>query len=128
MIAVRNTETGETQIVASASGYDAPLWEVLAIEVPADLGPLGLDVVGDALVTPPRTLPLFTFLDLWTPAETIAVMQTESQMLAYAWARTLASPVINLGDSRVIAGVQIAVMAGVLTQARADAILAGEPF
>ena len=81
-----------------------------------------------AMPTPERRFSKPEFLDLWTPAETVAVMQSTDPMMSYFWARTLAwDGVFLLSDTRVIAGTMQAVALGILTQARADRIRAGLP-
>ena len=75
----------------------------------------------------PPTLSAVEFIALWTDTEILAVMQTTSPQMAVAWALTMTSPSINLGDDLVHQGVGIARSLGILTDARAAAILAGTP-
>jgi hypothetical protein len=125
VITIRHLETGERQFVASLDGIDLEVWEETAEPVPADLAARAWVVVDGELQPAPRSMPVIDFLLLWTPAETLAVMQTTSPMMAVAWSQTLASPRINLSDERVIAGAELAVSLGILTEARAARILAG---
>lgn len=97
-------------------------------------------VPGSAMTDPPGTVwsptargytdaPVLTtraFLMLWTPAEVLAIRATTSADLAYFHDIALASPVIHLADSRVIAGVGYALAAGVIDAARQAQILANQ--
>jgi hypothetical protein len=84
-------------------------------------------VAKGAFVDALPTLTTLEFLMLWTPTEILAVMQTTSPDMAVAWALTIASPSIDLGNDLVTQGVALAVKLGILTDARAARILAGLP-
>jgi hypothetical protein len=131
MITIRNLETDEREFVASLDGIDLAVWEATDEPVPSDLAARAYTVIDGALAPVPEPERRFTkpeFLDLWTPAETVAVMQSTDPLMAFFWARTLAwDGVFLLSDERVIAGATQAVTLNILTQARADRILAGLP-
>lgn len=131
MIVFRNLETDERQIVAALDGIDLDLWEVTDEDVPNDPESRPYVVIDGALAPVPAPERRFSkpeFLDLWTPAETVAVMKSTDPMMAFFWARTLAwDGVFLLSDSRVIAGAARAVELEILTQTRADRILSGRP-
>ena len=75
----------------------------------------------------PPPISCIDFVALWTPAETLAVMQTTSPEMAVAWAMTLASPQIHLDNPLVLAGIALAESLDILTPARAARIRAGLP-
>jgi hypothetical protein len=85
------------------------------------------EVAAAALLPPPeRRLTKPEFLDLWTPLETVTVMQTTDGLMAYLWARTLAwdGPFL-MSDSRVIAGITRAQELAIITPESAARKLAG---
>ena len=128
---IRHKTTEERQFVSSLDGVDLDVWETTDEPVPADLATRAYVTIEGALVPKPEPERGFTkseFLDLWTPAETVAVMQSTDALMAYFWARTLAwDGLFLLSDSRLIAGAMHALSLNILTQARADRILAGLP-
>lgn len=86
------------------------------------------EVAAVALLPPPeRRLSKPEFLDLWTPLETVAVMETTDGLMKYLWARTLAwdGPFL-MSDSRVVAGIMRAEELGIITPGSAALKLAGQ--
>ena len=131
MITIRHLETDERRFFASLDGVDLGVWEPTDEPVPDDLETRAYVTIEGGLVPKPepeRGFRKSEFLDLWTPAETVAVMQSADPLMAYFWARTLAwDGLFLLSDSRIIAGAMHALSLNILTQARADHILAGLP-
>lgn len=73
----------------------------------------------------PRFVPL-DFLDLFTESEQLAVAQAamvNSQVKLW-YDRMLAATYITIDDPRTVAGIQALVIAGLITQSRADAVVA----
>ncbi len=131
MITIRNLETDERQFVASLDGIDLAVWEETDEPVPDDLATRAYTTIDGALAPVPEPERAFTkpeFLDLWTPTETVAVMQSTDPTMAFFWARTLAwDGTFLLSDERVTAGIAQAQTLNILTEARAARILAGLP-
>jgi hypothetical protein len=128
MIALRNIETGEVQFVFTLDGIDPAVWEETGEPVPTDLESVAYAVQGETLAPVERRLTKPEFLDLWTPAETVAVMQSTDVTMAYLWARTLAwdGPFL-LSDARVLAGIDQAETLELITPASAARKRAGLP-
>jgi hypothetical protein len=128
VIALQNADTGEIQFVEALDGVDLALWLEVEIERPADLESTAYVVVDGELVPAPRRLSKPEFLDLWSPLETVAVMQSSDGMMAYLWARTLAwDGVFLLSDERVLAGIDHAEAIGLITAESAARKRAGLP-
>jgi hypothetical protein len=131
MIVIKHRTTGERMIVTSLNGYDLAIWEATAETVPADFKTRAYTTINGVLApvpTPERRFTKPEFLDLWTPAETVTVMQSTDAMMAFFWARTLAwDGVFLLSDARVESGIVQALALNILTEARAARIRAGLP-
>ena len=75
----------------------------------------------------PPTLNRAAFIALWLPIEAVTVMRSTDDLMLYFWTQVLAVDSLNLGNSRVAAGVAHAVSLNIITEARAARILAGLP-
>lgn len=128
MITIKHKTTGKVQFVTSLAGINLTTWEATATPAPGDLASKAYRGVDGVAVPVERALSKTEFLDLWTPGETVAVMQSTDPMMAFFWARTLAwDGEFLLSDSRIIAGAQHAQSLNILTAARATRILSGQP-
>jgi len=130
MITIRHIETREGQLVESLSGIDMSTWEEVVVQPPAEAAlAAGARYNGFAWVPPAerRALPLFDYLQLWTPAEMAWFKNTNDPIAAQAFILTLGSPVIDLDHPQVIAGIRYAEQAMPLPPGRADRILVGLP-
>jgi hypothetical protein len=118
---------GVRQIVASLDGVDLTVWHDSGEAVPQDLESRAYATINGVLAAD-RRFTKAEFMDLWTPAETVAMMRSPDALLAYFWLRVLASDGdVTMLDSRTVAGIAQAVTAGILTTARAARIRAGLP-
>ena len=140
MIALRNADSGEIQImpsadVAAAQGYAAPDW--VEIDTPPGDGWTWNNATQAWVApAPPRlwVLRLF-FTTLFTPMEFLTIRQWQpagtptADDLTFMWAREviLTLPVINLDDSNTTAALAMCQARSLLSEARVARILAGLP-
>lgn len=131
MIALRHLESGEVQIVTSATGYGEG-WETLP-EPPA-LDGWAWDNTARAWVQRGKRLWRLTeFLTtLCTPAEVVAIETAPTSTpdgLLMRWAAIVTRTVetVNLDDANTQAFIALAVQNGIITPQRAARILSGLP-
>lgn len=129
MIVLRRAADGETQIVASADGYDMEEWELLNVEPPeAPLAAARLLADGAWVPPPPpRRMTYIESLRLLTTAEIRAALESTIYDVRFAVAMAQGAQFVDLDDPLFVLGLGAFVQHGILTAARAARVLTGLP-
>jgi hypothetical protein len=109
---------------------ELPPGEILELAGAAAEAPIGAGWrrEGEGFAPPPgpaRVIPASVFVSCFTPAETAALLAIPE--LAQAALLAAAQGAVNLDSPRLAALMALAVAEGALTEARAEAVMRGEP-
>jgi len=113
--------------VASAIFYspdpDDPAMGTLT--VPDEYEAVVLAADPDASPQPPRRFTFLEFMDLLTPAEQVAIVESSNINVKIFLLMATGAQYINLDDSRTVAAIEALVPLGLITEERAAAVLTG---